>query len=111
MSLRSPSRRFWVLAVAAQLLLLVLHQCVAQETQQETPQETSWKTQQEQARKAQPEGTGKKPMEIPDQNEDRPHPDWNQMFKAYIMMGDSIFGTWTPENFADELQLRRDEGY
>lgn len=112
MRIRSPGCRFWLLAVAAQLLLLlVLQQCAAQETQQETPKETSWKSQQEQARKAQPETTGKNPMEIQYQDEDKPHPDWNQMFKAYIMMGDGIFGTWTPEHFEEELQLLRNEGY
>lgn len=115
MRVRSPGCRFWLLAVAAQLLLLLLHQCAAQETQEETPnaspKETLWKTQQEQARKAQSEKIVKNPMEIQYQNEDKPHPDWNQVFKAYIMMGDGIFGTWTPEHFEEELQLLRDEGY
>lgn len=53
---RSPSCRFWLLAVAAQLLLL-LHHCVANET---------------------PEM----------QDADRPQVNWNNLFKAFIMMGD-----------------------
>lgn len=73
---RSPSCRFWLLAVAAQLLLL-LHHCVANET---------------------PEM----------QDADRPQVNWNNLFKAFIMMGDGIFGQWTPKNIEEELLLMRE---
>lgn len=75
---RSPSCRFWLLAAAIQVLLLLLVQhCAANE----------------------------KPLR---QDEDRPHVDWNTLFKAFVMMGDGIFGQWTPKNIEKELLLMRE---
>jgi len=47
--------------------------------------------------------------EHPNQYEDKPIVNFNALFTAYIRMGDALFGTWAPEDFADKLQRIRDE--
>ncbi|XP_022232220.2 uncharacterized protein LOC111080733 [Drosophila obscura] len=36
---------------------------------------------------------------------DRPHINYPALFKAFLDMGNAIFGTWTPEGFTDEFNL------
>ncbi|KAH8394724.1 hypothetical protein KR222_002834 [Zaprionus bogoriensis] len=46
-----------------------------------------------------------------DQTEDRPHVNFDALFRTYIQLGDALFGTWAPKNFEEELQELRNLGY
>lgn len=39
--------------------------------------------------------------------EDKPYVNYNILFRAYIAMGDALFGNWAPADYAQELQLLR----
>lgn len=39
---------------------------------------------------------------------DRPNPDYTAMFKAFVDMGNAIFGNWTPEEVIEDFIRNRE---
>ncbi|TDG50201.1 hypothetical protein AWZ03_003417 [Drosophila navojoa] len=42
--------------------------------------------------------------EYDEEPEDKPVVNFNTLFRAYIAMGDALFGNWAPADYAQELQ-------
>ncbi|EDW61629.1 uncharacterized protein Dvir_GJ20203 [Drosophila virilis] len=36
--------------------------------------------------------------------EDKPNVNYDALYKAYIALGDALFGNWTPVHYAEELE-------
>ncbi|EDW08977.1 uncharacterized protein LOC6579145 [Drosophila mojavensis] len=45
--------------------------------------------------------------EYEEELEDKPYVNFNTLFRAYIAMGDALFGNWAPADYAQELQHLR----
>ncbi|XP_034653990.1 uncharacterized protein LOC117892100 [Drosophila subobscura] len=48
---------------------------------------------------------------LEDDTVDRPHIDYPALFKAFLDVGEALFGVWAPEGFREQLNMKRDSYY